>query len=237
MKNCLHWLCWFLGVFGLQTGLALAQVQAPTPAPGTIRVEITAEGQDFESAKNEALRQAVQQVLPQLVIADRRIDKDQVTLDKVQSSLNGHVQNLTILNASRSATGMRVTIAADVSRTPLHNFVLPGNSPLPRIAGQAIVAEQHLEAQARPFREDYVRHLLQGFPARHIQVRVDAITPTHDGSHALVMRVSYQLNAAFLHELRKGLREIACKFQTPGDCSNTAICFDLATGPECISRP
>ena len=209
----------------------------PTPLPSgpEVQVEVRAEGPDFASARNEAVRQAVQKVLPQVVTADRRIQNDRIVLDEVQSSLNGHVRHIEVLDSGPSPNGVWVRLAVTVGPQAVGNYLNPTAPQAARFSGQALSGEQAREAQAREFREQHVRHLLQGFPAQALQVAVQSIRPADRAPGGLQLQVAYQLQPAFLQRLQQGLQDIACDPRQPAQCARTGLCFDRTGHLQCLT--
>jgi len=208
---------------------------AAGPPVSEQRVEVRAEGIDFATARNEAVRQAVQRVLPQVVTADRQIQNDRIVLDQVQSSLNGHVRHIEVLDTGPTLTGVWVRLTVTVSPQAVANYLDPAAPKGAQFSGQTLSGEQGREAQAREFREQHVRHLLQGFPAHALQAWVRSIRPTDRTQGGLLLELNYQLKPAFLQQLQQGLEDIACDPRQPSQCARTTLCFDRRDlPPRCL---
>jgi len=226
-----------LGLTALVSGLPPGHCDSGAGPPvSEQRVEVRAEGIDFASARNEAVRQAVQRVLPQVVTANRRIQNDRIVVDEVQSSLNGHVRHIEVLDTGPSPTGVWVRLTVTVSPQAVANYLDPAPPKGAQFSGQTLSGEQGREAQAREFRAQHVRHLLQGFPAHALQAWVRSIRPTDRAPGGLLLELNYQLKPSFLQQLQQGMEDMACNPRQPSQCSRTTLCFDRRElPPRCLT--
>src|SRR5688572_24932560 len=95
----------------------------PIAAAQTPNVTITTigTGPTLEEARTEAIRQALQQALRQLVVVDRAISGDKVLRDKVMSTMNGYVDKFKELGIQRSGSGYEVNAEITISASRIEN--------------------------------------------------------------------------------------------------------------------
>ncbi|MGH9550251.1 MAG: hypothetical protein ACRD3W_12795, partial [Terriglobales bacterium] len=101
-----------LNSFGLEA--------AQTP---NITVVVTGDGASIDEAKTDAIRQALQQSMRQLVIAERTIRGNSILRDKVMSTMNGYIDRFQQRDLKKIGSGYSVTAEITVSASRIENFL------------------------------------------------------------------------------------------------------------------
>jgi hypothetical protein len=86
-------------------GAFLSDASAQSP---NVTVFVTGSGPSIDDAKTDAIRQALQLTMRQLVIVDRVISGDTVVRDRVMSTMNGYIEQFTPKDIHRTNIGYAV---------------------------------------------------------------------------------------------------------------------------------
>ena len=89
-----------------------------------VSLTVTSQGGSQEEAKNNALRNAIQQTIGVFISANSTILNDNLVKDKIVSISNGTIQKYQILDEGELSNGIYfVTLNAEVSVTKLNSFI------------------------------------------------------------------------------------------------------------------
>src|SRR5437773_2623277 len=83
---------WIIAVLFASLPLIGDQALAQT-ASADRAVSVTGSGPTIDESKTDAIRQALQQTLKQLLVVDRAISGDRILRDKVMSTMNGYIES------------------------------------------------------------------------------------------------------------------------------------------------
>src|SRR5690606_4701239 len=86
---------------------------------GQVTREVVGEGATLQEARSNAIRQAMQASISQLVVADRTVSDDQILEDRVISTMKGFVDRVEELDVSKEGSLIRVRSRITVSTTRL----------------------------------------------------------------------------------------------------------------------
>lgn len=210
---------------------AVLSLGCSSAALASTSVEVTGEGPTRYDAQMDALRQALQAVVRQLVIADREIREDQITLDRIYSSFNGYIEGFSILRESREGSTSRMLVRLTVSEAPIAELLRRQNPSGPAsMAGGALSAEISRERENRRFRDRLLTRALQGYPHAAVAISVLSARPDRANPQRVYMDVEYRLNPAFLAGLRNTVQTLSCKPNDPNDACPALVCFSGAAG-------
>jgi hypothetical protein len=189
-------------------------------------VIVTGEGHSYWDAREECVRQALQQSLPQLVIADRRIIDDKVIRDSVLSTMNGFVESVQVLEQTRTNDSVRLKAQVQISASGIENFVLSSVKGNAKINSDSLLGDISRDDLARTSRSQIVKRLFEGFPSRAFDVAVKKVELDPGIRGQVVVTVELQANKQFIKNLKSGLNVIGkaggTDYQTADDLS---ICF------------
>jgi hypothetical protein len=192
-----------------------------------IAVAVTGQGTTYWDARQDCIRQALQQTLPQLVVADRRIENDKVVRDSVLSTMNGFVDSFQVINQStvNSQTVIRAEVGISVSG--IENFVLTSGKGSAQFDGSTLLGNLSRDDLARKSRSEIIERTFDGFPSRAFDVKVKRIAPDPNERGVVTATIEMQVNKQFLKNLKNVLKVTG----RPGDKTNShhdvdTFCFD-----------
>ena len=136
------------------TSLLAEQVTGPPAQEAAIKTAtVTGRGATAYAAREDAIRQALQQTVAQLVVADRRIADDKVLTDRVMSTMNGYVTRFAIKNTvADGANAVVVTAEVDVSESRIEAFIGTSSAEGTKVDGASLgasLAADRLRVKAR----------------------------------------------------------------------------------------
>lgn len=185
--KCVHPLCaWVFSIF-LSAHMSNALASDP---PSAISVETKGIGKGYEEARADAVRKAMERVLPQLVVADRTIGDNTVLRDRVISTSNGFVEEYEELSVIDSDFGYQVKAKVTVSATRIRNFVGVTTSGSGGFEGTLLGAEiqrRELQIQAeenqRRARTQILERVFERWPLAAmelelVEIEIDPRDPT-----------------------------------------------------------
>jgi hypothetical protein len=160
-------------------GVVVSSVSAQSP---NITVSVTGSGPSIDEAKTDAIRQALQITMRQLVVVDRAIHGNTILRDKVMSTMNGYIESINIRNIQQGANAVSVKADITVSSSRIENFIGIPSGPRGEVEGGSMFVEVNRrlaqnkaeELQARARGEIFDR-VLRGYPTADIEVKVLSI--------------------------------------------------------------
>lgn len=189
-----------------------------------VTVETNGSGSTSAEARKEAIRSALQQVVPQIIVADRIVKDDKLIMDSVMSSMNGHVQSITTLEERRSGDRVDGSYRITVSTSEISSFLTSRFGSSANVDGNSLSGEMMREREARGFRDQYIRRLFRGYPSRVINTEVIDTNSDPIDFTKLIIKFKASLDIDWINSLRSSLREISCA-PSNGLCSDSPVCF------------
>ena len=136
-------------------------------------------GETLFDAKQDAIRQALQLSLEQLIVVDRAISDTDIIRDRVISTMNGYVESFDLLDVQQSTGSFRVQAEISISESRIQNFVGVAVGSDSVIDGGSLFAEQNrqlAEEQAeelqRQVRGEIFDRLFRGYPTDMLDVEL-----------------------------------------------------------------
>lgn len=209
--------------------LVVGSGACPAASSTSVAVEVVGEGTSSYAAQASAIRQALQQVVRQVVVAERRIENDEVLIDQVLSSANGYIEAFQVLSEEHRDGLVLLRVRVVVSTAPIENFVVGGVGDGSQLPGSALFADIVREELDREFRSGFIERLFLGYPHRAIDVRVRSATADPSQRGAAIVTVQYSLRDEFVAALKSGLSAVACESpRSQSTCKPDAakICFN-----------
>ena len=211
--------------------LCLAALIVPScTAAGTVKdsaVTVVGTGESFWQARQDCIRQALQQTVAQLVIADRRIENDRITRDSIISTMNGFVDSFEVLKQYSDHGRVQLEAKVTVSVSGIENFVLSSNNGSTHIDSNTLLGNLDRDELARESNSQMISRLLDGFPSRALEVEIRSVAPDPNAKNTVRVVVSIKINKEFVHNLKTALKHIAYPgqddYKTPDVLK---LCFD-----------
>lgn len=194
--------------------LCLSTALAQDPRQDDVTVEVTGSGASPLDARMDAIRQALQQALPQIVFADREISNDKLIRDQVLSSVNGHAKSAKLLEQKVANGFIQARYLVTISAQEIENFLNFRNrnegSISADIDGEGLYGEVQREKEAREFREAYIRRAIAPFPSQVIQAKVIGIRPGDDLDN-MDLTIEYQFDQKWISAFKDALKQVECQ--------------------------
>ncbi|MDQ8173104.1 MAG: hypothetical protein P3B76_10520 [Gemmatimonadota bacterium] len=196
----------------LAPAVLAAQNTDTRPATAATPVVVVGEGPTRWDARTAAVRLALQQVVQQLVIADRTIQGDSITRDQVISTLNGFVERFEVLEESELDGSYRLKTRVWVSAKNIGQYLAPH-----ALSGGVAVRSDELLAQASAARlqlksrGEMLARMFDGFPDQAIEFTVDPIKAHSDpmgavlGDETVQLTIRAKITDAFVLQLQSSL--------------------------------
>jgi Domain of unknown function (DUF4189) len=195
----------------LMTGAVRAQV-----SPHEVTVLVTGSGSTIDDAKTDAIRQALQQTLRQLVVVDRVINNDTVIRDKVMSTMNGYIDAFKLKRIQRTSSGFSVDANVTVSASRIVNFIGVSTGGSGTFEGAPLLAEQNrriaqalAERAQEEARGEILDRVLHGFPASVTNVNVIYLRLSNKDPTKLEVEVELSYKRSFIAALTGTARALA----------------------------
>ncbi len=192
--------CWF--VAALTVGGSFGAERSSTAT-------VTGEGGTYWEARQDCIRQAVQQTVPQLVIADRRIEADKVVKDTVLSTMNGFVDSFHVVQQWSEDRKIRMKAEVRISLSGIENFVLSQGKGGAKFDSDTLLSNLTKDDLARDSRTAIIKRLFDGFPARAFDASIQAISPDPQNRAKVLVTIDVQTNRMFVKNLKSALRIIS----------------------------
>jgi uncharacterized protein len=190
-----------------------ALVQAPTASQdntaGTVTVQVTGSGPTIEEARTDAIRQALQQTITQLIVVDRAIKNDRIVRDNILSTMNGYIEKFQPGKIEKANTGFVVTASITVSASRIENFIGVSAGSGTSIDAPSLLAESNRELAQRKARGEILDRVLQGFPVSGSDIKITGIKPADTDPTMLAVDFALTYNPTFLKALSETLRVLS----------------------------
>lgn len=203
-------------VSGLPPVLAPQNEVAHTPASSRYRMEsgravvsVTGYGATPSEARNDAVRQAVQKTMQQLIVVDRVIKNDEIVRDKIMSTMNGYVEGFKELSLRQDGQQTIVEAEVTVSPTKIENFIGQSSGSSATIDGGTLQQESERELSQRKVRGELFDRLFKGFPSEVLKPRLTRIVPSERDPSRFVVTIEISYSPAWISALRTGMKGIA----------------------------
>jgi hypothetical protein len=173
-------------------------------------VEVTGVGATLSEARMDAIRQALQRTMQQLVVVDRLIKDDKVVIDKIYSSLNGYVENVKEVEVRQDTNSVAIKAEVTVSPTRIVNFAKIMGGATTEISGGSILGEAQREIEARAVRGEMFARLFRGVPNDAFDLQTN-VHPANDNPQLLELTVNIRFNMKWYRQFRAGLEALGQK--------------------------
>jgi len=135
-------------------------------------VEVSGAGVDIDSAKKDACREAVRQVVGAYVNSETRTENDELIEDKVISLSSGLVEKMETLKESKDDGLVRVRISATVRITKVLDSLKANNIAVAAVDGESLGAKLLTSRDQRKGEADLIGAALDGCPVKWFKASV-----------------------------------------------------------------
>jgi hypothetical protein len=195
----------FLGILALASCATSAG-----PSADSEKVVVSGIGDDIESAKLAAIRNALSRSIPQYVVADRKIVNDNILRDVTVSSMTGYITSIEIIETHRDTDGfVAVTAVIGVSKDRVRDYLAKFETSTvsggDQFDGQTIAAEVFAakskrdaeklrKAEQLKTAKALTSRLFSGYPYSATEVNVTEIKFDPETPDYVVMTLAYDLS-------------------------------------------
>ena len=199
------------GVAAFLSSILIACLPGSALAQGETALRITGQGETSYEARQDAVRQALQMAVDQLVISQQVVENDRLTLDKISSTMNGFVSAFTPIR-SYSENGI-VFLEADiiVSQSRIENFIGWTKGARANISSDNILASVQAERLARTARAEMIAALFRDFPARSLESSPASFSLNPVNPDLIDYQVEVRWSPSFLRSLEEGLKTLGAE--------------------------
>jgi len=176
---------------------------------GRAVVTVTGYGATPSEARNDAVRQAVQKTMQQLIVVDRVIKNDEIVRDKIMSTMNGYVEGFKELSMRQDGQQTVLEAEVTVSPTKIENFIGQSAGNSATIDGGTLQQESERELSQRKVRGELFDRLFKGFPSEVLKPRLTRIVPSDRDPSRFVVTIEVSYSPAWVNALRTGMKGIA----------------------------
>ena len=190
-----------------------------------LQVAVTGLAPTYEEARNQAIRNALQLALKQLVVVDRKIVDDKIVRDRILSTINGYIEAYHELEVRQDSGMILVKAEITVSPTRIEHFVGSAVGSDGEISGGEIKEElrraeiemQHRENQVLARREIFSR-IFGDFPTSAMKVSLEKLEISPRNSDSLRLSLKQEVIPSFIAMMRGTLEALSiksCEFRRP----------------------
>jgi formylglycine-generating enzyme required for sulfatase activity len=201
------------------SGFAAAQSDAA--------VRVTGRGETPFEARQDAVRQALQQKVDQLVISQQIVEGDRLTLDKISSTMNGFVNQFTPIRRYEDKALYFVEADVVVSESRIENFIGSVKGARTNVNSENILAGVQAEKLAREARSEMIRSLFLGFPADVMEASSPSFKINDNNPELINFQLEARWAPGFLKTIEEGLRALDARHV---DCRTTDYFRDCEIG-------
>ena len=172
----------------------------------TVVVTVTGYGATSSDARNDAIRQALQRTMQQLIVVDRVIKDDAIIRDKIMSTMNGYIEQFEELETKEEGQQVAIKAKVTVSSSRIENYIAKDAGGGGQVAGSALSAESERAIAQRKTRGEVFDRLFRGFPGKVIDVKVLSIKPSANDPSDFEFTKEIRFSPEWIRSLKSGLR-------------------------------
>ena len=205
-------------------------------------VRVEANGPSPFEARQEAIRQALQMTMKQLVVADRAIDNDTIIRDRVISTMNGYVKHFSIISSERRDGQVFLVADVTVSPTAITQFIESSNlNGVSKTSSDNLIANAARESEARRNRSEMLVSSLSQFPASAMSSQIVKMAPNEVDPNLIDVWVQVQYDKGFVTAVKQQMSAMAQGVPKPRSIDAATpnlvlICFS-ADAPDSVDAP
>lgn len=179
----------------------------------SVTVNVKGEGNSVYAAQIDASRQALMQVLPQLVSVDRKVINDDVR-ETILSSASGYIESFQIVRESRFAERFYLDARVTVSANAIEQFsTLTRNNGGMALSGSSIFAEINREKAQSDFLNEFITRAFAGLPSAAVELQLKKIVRDPDRHGYVNLQIEGRLRPEFINAVESAVKSVACKVE------------------------
>lgn len=181
-----------------------------------VTVTVTGSGTSVDEARTDAVRQALQLTMKQLVVVDRAVNGDHLLRDRVMSTMNGYVDHFVQKGLRKVSGSYLVDAEVTVSASRIENFIGISAGPGGSVDGNSLLAEQNrrrAQAQAeqlqRKARGEIFDRIFRGFPSQALNASVLGFKLSDSDDNIVEIRIGVSFKENFRRALEGTISALA----------------------------
>jgi hypothetical protein len=182
----------------------------------SITIDVTGFGVNYDEAKDDAIKKALQAAFKQLIVVDRIVSNDKVIRDRILSTSNGYVENYMEKSARKTNSGVIVEAAITLSASRVENFlglVAGGGGEFSgKLLSRAIQKRKAQEAADRMREEvngEILSRLFENYPWSAYDVSLHRIDLSDSDSDKVILTLDAKFNDRFVKSLKSTIDALA----------------------------
>lgn len=178
------------------------------------KVVVTGVGVDADKARQNAIRNAVEQVIGTYVSSDTMVQNSQLLKDEILSYSGGYVKESRVISQEKGDGGLfSIKLEAQVVATKLKRKIQSLNIALKKVEGESLFAEAFSKMEEKKSGGELLSRILAKYPQAAYQFDVGKpeieSTDPRSGMATLSITIKIKWDEAFLSELREVLSRVA----------------------------
>jgi hypothetical protein len=196
---------------------ALVVLAATIPASAQTSnksVSVTGYGSTVNEAREDAIHQALQQTIIQLIVVDRVIKDDEIVRDKILSTMNGYIEDYKETRVSKKDGQVSVSANIVVSPSRIENFlgVSPAAASEGSFNGAGMFAEAARQQAQTAARAEIVQRSFRGFPADVLKIDILSIKPNKQDTQFADVAFKVAFDPLFVRSMKATLRTLSIAY-------------------------
>jgi len=196
-------------------------------------IEVQSRGDNFESARQEAFRLAVEQAVGTLILSETESQNYRLNRNDIVTYASGYVDRFEIIERSQQGSQTRLVMRVWVAHSAIAGRLLHQQATPREISGSTIAAQIQSFNQQQQSADRLLDTVLRDFPARAFDVGMEPariiVDSNRQGQLQIPFVVSWSKN--YLKAMEETLRNINQYPQCDSigaDCTRTRSRFELA---------
>ena len=176
-----------------------------------VEIHVIGQGATLAEARQDAVRQAVQQAVDQLIVVDTRIENDDIVRDTLISTMNGYVTSFTTKKTviEKGITSLHAVVT--VSSSGIENYIAILKPELSQIDGETLGAEIARQQGQRAASKQMLINSLRGFPSSVIDATTKDVKIDPSDSSSILITVKFSINKQYLESHRALVEALSLK--------------------------
>lgn len=190
-------------------------------------VEVMAEGQNLESARQSAFRMAVERAVGVIVSSETEVRDQRLRRDEITTYASGFVHDYKLLDQTQVGSRTRVKMQVWVSHSHLRDRLLSQSRGEGQIEGGRISEQIQSFQHSRTSGDRLLTTVLTDYPQRAFEITLDATRVVVDSQRTVYLQVPFVISWSehYIKSLQTAIKSINQRT----DCGGW---FDLCRGVE-----
>lgn len=208
-------------------------------------VEVKSRARDFESAKAEGFRLAVEHAVGTLVLSETETANSRINRDDIITYASGYVDRFEITDRTNVGNSVELTMKVWVTHSAIANRLLNTSETSGQIDGERVATNIATITHERRSGDRIISTILTDFPKRSFDIELEPTKVIYDNNRRGQMKIEFYMrwNKLYLNSLAEALKTVnhnpkcqgiikSCNFTSlievrqPGFSSNTQAHFN-----------